>query len=354
VILTLPSISWIRRGLSDFRDQGFAFIAEVRAAEGTSNALAWAETLSNEKDKQAALRAVVSRLASTRPEQATELLLSQPDSKQRNELAGTLAETWAHQDPQSVSSWVSQLPDGRLRQDAAAGLERSWAQQDPEAAANFVLNSLSPGEGRASLLKDVAQTWAHAKWPNADATAWASQLPAGTDRDAFVAGVSQGLASCDPSQAAQLAASIGPGALQSEALRTVATFWVFHYGDAPDAAAWSATLPLGLTRAAAVAAIAKDWVVLDPVATGAWLESLPADDTRAKAAEAYVDHAACFRPDLASRLVDSITDETKRNQQIEAIAREWLKTEPDAAAAWLQQTSLPVTRKQELLMQAPR
>lgn len=336
-------------GLSDFRDQGFAFVAEVRAAESTPDALAWAQTLSNEKDKQTALRAVVSRLAATRPEQATEFLSSQPDSKQRDELAGALAETWARQDPTCASSWVSRLPDGRLRQEAAAGLERSWAPQDPEAAASFVLNSLSPGETRTALLKDVAQTWTHAKWPNPAAMAWASQLPAGTDHDAFVAGMSQGLATGDPSQAAQLAAGIAPGDLQSEAFRIVATFWVFHYGNAPDAAAWSATLSPGPTREAAMAAIAKDWVILDPVASGAWVESLPPDEARAKAAEAYVDHAASTRPDLASRLVDSIADESKRNQQIEAIARQWFKANPDAAQAWLQQTSLPDECKAELL-----
>ncbi len=336
-------------GLSDWRDEAFAFIAHLRVAENLPAALAWAQTLSNEKDRQTGLRAVVSRLAATQPGQAVEFLSSQPDSKQRDGLAWTLAETWAKQDPQSASQWVSQLPEGRLRQEAAGGLERSWAPEDPEAAACFVLNSLSPGEGRLSLLKDVAQTWSHLQWPNPAATALASQLPAGRDRDAFVAGMSQGLAPLDPEQAAQFAASIAPGDLQSEAFRMVSTFWVLHYGNAPDAGAWSASLPAGPIRAAAMAQIANDWATLDPVASGAWLESLPADADRVKAAEVYVDSAGWRRPDLASRLVDSIADENKRNQQIEALSRAWLKTDPASAQAWLEQTSLPDERKAALL-----
>ncbi len=336
-------------GLSDYRDQGFAFIAEVSAAASIPDALSWVQTLSSDKDKQAALRAVVSRLASTQPEQATQFLLSQPDSKQRDELGGTLAETWARQDPQSAAGWVSQLPDGRLRQEAAAGLERSWAPQDPEATANFIMNSLPPGEARTSLLRDVAQTWTWARSSSPAAMAWAGQLPAGTDHDAFVAGISQGLAPGDPSQAAPLAASIAPGELQSEAFRMVARFWVFHYGNAPDAAAWSATLSPGPTRAAAMAAITRDWALLDPMASGAWLESLPANDARAKAAEAYVDQTAWCRPDLAAQWVGSIADEATRNDQIENIARAWLKQNPAAAQAWLQQTSLPDERKKQFL-----
>jgi len=335
-------------GLSDYRDQGFAFIADVRAAGSVPDTLSWANNLSSEKDKQVALRAVVSRLASTQPEEATAFVSSQPDSKQRDELAGTLAQTWARQDPLSTSWWVSQLPDGRLRQEAAAGLERSWAPQDPEATANFVLNSLPPGEARTALLKDVAQNWAGRQSCNPAAMAWANQLPAGADHDGFVAGMSQTLADGDPGQAASLAVGIAPGELQSEAFRMVATFWVLHYDDGPDAAAWSATLPPGPTRAAAQAAVARDWAIRDPAAVDAWLQSLPADDARAKAAEAYVSIAG-MRPDLAARWVDSIADENKRNDQIETIVHQWSKTSPDAAQVWLQQTTLPDERKAALL-----
>jgi len=313
-------------GTAHNRDEGFSFIAEVRAARSIPDTLAWAKTLSSGKDQETALRAVASRLASTEPGQAVEFLMSQPPGKQRDQLAGPLAETWAASDPRAASAWVSQVPDGPLRQEACAGLERSWAPQDPEAAANFILNSLPPGEARLSLLKDVAHAWCWVGLDTQGAIAWAGQLPAGTEHDAFLSGMCESLAVQDPAQAAPLAAAIAPGKIQVEAFNRLAETWVSSYGSALDAAAWSAALPPGPTRAAAMAAVSAAWAPQDPVASGLWLESLPADDARAKAAEAYVAQTVQERPDLAARWVDCIADENARNQQTEAIARQWLNS----------------------------
>jgi hypothetical protein len=335
-------------GTAHRRDDGFSFIVEVRAAQSIPDTLAWAKTLSSDKDRETALRAAVSRLAPTQPGQAVEFLMSQPAGNQRDQLAGALAETWAASDPQAASAWASQLPDGPLRQGACAGLERSWAAQDPEAAANFILNSQPPDEARLALLKDVAQTWCWVGMDTHGAMAWASQLPAGTDRDAFLSGMCQSLAEQDPAQAAPLATAIAPGKIQTETFNSLARAWVSR-GAAPDAAAWSAALPPGPTRAAAMAAMSHGWASADPAACGLWLGSLPADDARAKAAEAYVARTAQGRPELAAQWVESIADENARHQQIEAIARQWLKTDPDAAQAWLEQTTLPADRQERLL-----
>jgi hypothetical protein len=337
-------------GTPGYRDQGFSFIAEVRAAQSIPDTLSWAKTLSDGKDQETALRAVASRLASIEPGQAVEFLMSQPAGKQRDQLAGPLAETWAASDPQAASAWASQLPDGPLRQEACSGLERSWAPQDPEAAANFILNSLPPGDARLSLLKDVAEIWRFAgELDTPGAIAWASRLPPGTDRDAVLSGMCNSLADQDPAQAASLAIAISPGELQTETFNRLAGNWVISCGSAPEAAAWSAALPPGPTRAAAMAAVSAPWASEDPVASGLWLESLPADDARAKAAEAYVAQTVQARPDLAAQWVDSIADEDARNQQIEAIARQWLKSDPDAAQAWLEHTTLPADRQESLL-----
>ena len=337
-------------GRDEDRDQGFSFIAEVRAAQSIPDTLSWAKTLSNSKDQETALRAVALRLASTEPGQAVEFLMSQPAGKQRDELAGPVTETWAASDPQAASAWASQLPDGPLRQEACAGLVRSWAPQDPEAAANFIVNSLPPGDARLSQLKDVAQAWCLvAKLDTQGPMSWAGQLPAGTDRDAFLSGMCQSLADQDPSQAAPLAATIGPGKIQAETFDQLAGKWVFSYDAAPEAGAWSAALPPGPTRAAAMAAISAEWASADPAGCGLWLGSLPADGARAKAAEAYVARSVRERPDLAAQWVDSIAEENARNEQMEAIARQWLKTDRDAAQAWLEQTALPADRQESLL-----
>ena len=81
-----------------------------------------------------------------------------------------------------------------------------------------------------------AQAWCLvAKLDTQGPMSWAGQLPAGTDRDAFLSGMCQSLADQDPSQAAPLAATIGPGKIQAETFDQLAGKWVFSYDAAPEA-----------------------------------------------------------------------------------------------------------------------
>ena len=335
-------------GLKDYRDDGFAFIADRYAARSDSEAIAWAQTLSNVGDQEKAFRAIVNRLAATDPAQAVQLLMSRPDDPQRNHLANALAQAWAGTDAQAASAWIRQLPEGTLRQEAAAGLVESWGARDPEAAAEFILGALPAGQGRESLLKTVASRWARDSMALPSALAQAGQLT-GSERDSFLAGLCQRLCISDTPQAASLAATLQAGSVQKDAFQHVATMWVLHYDEAPEAGAWAAALPAGSSRADALAAITRCWAIKDSEACAAWLASLPADTSRAQAAEAYVPLACQVRPDLAAQWVDAIADESKRSEQVEEIARRWLKSEPEAARAWLRQTRLPEERKAALL-----
>jgi hypothetical protein len=225
------------------------------------------------------------------------------------------------------------LTDETSRRQAWSGLASQWITHDPEAAANFALDLFPEGEGRAAALKDIARQWGFFE---DGAVQWSSRLPAGPDRDAFLSGVCVHSAVQDPEQAGRLAASMSPGQEQLEVVKQVVPMWC-DFGEASAAATWAASLP-GEAHAEAVREIAGNWAAKDPVASAAWLQSLPDDELRAQAAARFVENAAAKRPDLAAQWVGSVADETKRNKQIESIARYWLKLNPVAAEAWLEES----------------
>lgn len=330
-----------------YRGQCLRAVARAKASRGLPEAVAWAQTLSAPEEQEAALGEVAGQWGESEPAKAADFVMSQPDEKTRQRLASSLVSAWAYKDGAAASAWVLALPDGPLRKKALEDLEGSWGFQDPEAVANFIIRSLPPGEERTSSLKQLASRWARPGDGDRDALEWANGLPDGPERDAFIAGACTMLPMMDPEEAIQKALLMSPGKAQTGIFKQAALWWVNR--DAESAAAWCAALPAGPARTATLAAISGSWGGRDPVAAGQWLQSLRADDAGAQAAEAYIAAAAARRPDLAAQWVGSIPDETKRNEQVEIVARAWLRTDPAAAQAWLQQTSLPDKRKQRLL-----
>lgn len=315
-------------------------IADARASRGVEQAIDWAQALAGLEDREAALRAVIERLVKDNPDKAAELVRSQADAKLRGALATALVSRWAWEEPQAASAWILQLTNGPMRKQALSDLEYSWSNKDPEAAANFLITALPAGEERTALLSKLPRQWLFHGEAAEHLVEWARSLPDGPDRDAFLGGVSRGQSDESPEDAARTVLLISPGKEQTKAFDDLAMSWVEK--DAPGAAAWCAALPPGPARAEASASIIKFWCRNSPTAAGQWLASLPDDDTRAPAAGAYVSLVAQSHPDLAAQFVGSIRDEAKRNEQIEIIAREWSKTNPDAARAiMLQRSGLP-------------
>ena len=65
--------------------------------------------------------------------------------------------------------------------------------------------------------------------------------------------------------------------------------------------------------------------------------------------QSYVNNLAYQYPDIAAPWAAAMTDPNQRNNAIENVARNWLRTDPTAAANWLATTSLPQPQMQNLL-----
>ena len=78
---------------------------------------------------------------------------------------------------------------------------------------------------------------------------------------------------------------------------------------------------------------------------------LPGGTTRERVIDAYLETSA---PANAAQWLASLAGSDRTNERIERVAQQWLQTNPNAAAAWLDATPLPLDRKELLLRQAGR
>ncbi len=251
-------------------------VTRAKAARSFPEAVIWAQTLSAPAEREAALGEAAGQWAETDPAKAAEWIISQPEGKARERMASSLIWTWAYKDGPAAAAWVLALPEGPFRKKALGDLGASWSNQDPQEVADFIMKSLPPGEERANSLKDLAQRWTGQGETARDALAWANGLPAGPERDAFLAGVCALMPHSDPEGAVRIALSMSAGEEQALIVRDAVPSWL---GKDPEGAkALCAALPQGPARSAALATILQEWGREDPVAASQWLQALPLDD----------------------------------------------------------------------------
>ena len=65
-----------------------------------------------------------------------------------------------------------------------------------------------------------------------------------------------------------------------------------------------------------------------------------------------MDGAAYDFPSLAAPFAQALADTEARAAAIENVARNWLRTDPAAAARWLNSTDLPEEQRQRLLSES--
>jgi hypothetical protein len=226
----------------------FEAVGRGWSSRNPTEALAWAQSLTNTTDRNRALFGVAARMAETQPGEAIQLAMSQPDASSRNELIRCVAGSLAEGDLQAAADWLRQLPDSPLRRQAWEGMSREWIEQDPAGATDAAMASLPAGEIRTAALARVAHDGLEAGWDEQAAVQRASRLPAGPDRDAFLSGL------CEP--------------IRGVGLR------------AEQAAGWVALMSPGKIREAAIEKMAREWQKTDAAAAQAWLAQTGMPDDR--------------------------------------------------------------------------
>ena len=208
---------------------------------------------------------------------------------------------------------------------------------------------LAPGRDRSLIYAAIAETWV-AVDPIA-ALAWIKELPSGELRDAALAGFDSGLGASTSRRIARAPGQRRPGA-RIRGGTSAAAAWLAL--DSPGFAAWLAMQSPGLSQEEAILEYVRQRGGLEPNAIGQWVAALPGGSTRDRAMEIYFDGLLQGSASQAANWLQSLPRADRSDERIEKTARQWLLTNPDAAAAWLRETTLPPGRKEWLLRQVGR
>jgi len=156
-----------------------------------------------------------------------------PPGEVRQEFARRVAQAWAAVDPGGATTWAASLSDSEERKSTLTDVALQIAQTDPASAVGLA-ERLDFG-GRNGTLENLAQLWADKDL--AAALDWATQQPAGGQRDQIIARMAFVQAHTAPEDAVNLVVDqIPPGPAQDEAAMSVLNQWGMQ--DYPEALDW--------------------------------------------------------------------------------------------------------------------
>lgn len=325
---------------------------EAAAAAFTSRdpegAIRWALSLSPAAAPIAARQTVAARLIETDPQGAVKRFTAIPAGPDRDELLGYAAASWARRDTDAALAWARDQSDSAVRERLLSSIGFAVAQAHPDRAI-AIAGELPPGRNRWLLTSALAQTWV-AQDPKA-AFAWAQQLPAGEARDSAYAGFDTGLGTSGRRSISGPGTRSGTSRIRGGG--TAASSWSEE--QSATFAVWLRTQRDGMTRDEAILEYVRQRGSAEPQAVGQLLSTLPGTATRDQAIALQVDSLLSSGSSReAADFLRTLPRSSRTDEMTERIARQYLLTNPGAAAAWLEETTIPPHRKRELLREAGR
>jgi hypothetical protein len=261
----------------------------------------------------------------------------------RSGLFEQAVEHWSEVDPAAAAQLLGESKMTGMRMTATFySVAQNWAADDPEAALAWALKQQQTPFGLSPVNGAVIGWW---KKDPAAAEAYAlTQLgtPAGQQ---LAVNLASQIGNQDPARAAAWVQKIPDADLRNQAYSGLAAQMAFS--DPKTAIEWASNLPPE-AAAGAVDSVVSIWARSDPTAAGHWLESLTGN-VRDSAVSSYSYAVAETDPVAAMAWAVTISDHGKRESAERWTASQWLKRDPPAARAWIQNSSLGKETKAKLL-----
>lgn len=270
-------------------------IASTWARREPDAAMAWAKSIADPAQRNAALRGAIGVVAQSDPQQATALAAAQPAGERRT-LLTHIASSMAEADAPAALAWAQSLTDPIERQRSLAAVVHSAGWTNP-AAAREALNLLPPGTMRNQALESVVGQLSHSD------PAAAQEMVLGlkpNEQTLVMRHLVSGLASTDPVAAEKMAAG----------------------------------LPLSGDNSWAWRSIAENKAITDPAAALTWAGGLDTEQARVAATGAVFEQWAQHSPEKAASALTGITDSNLRRQATEKLAANWASRSPAEAEQW--------------------
>jgi hypothetical protein len=257
---------------------GASIIASEWARQDPEGAMAWAATLTTEKNQ--AMNSVIGEIAKTDPAKAI-TMLSQLEESQRSDAYDSIATQYGATDFAAAQTWIRSLPADDQAGALASAIE-GLSNIDPRKAADE-LAKMADGDAKNRLIPDVIGDLARE-----DGQAAAELLKTQGDERAQRDGMRplmSSWAAANPAAALEFANSFEPGRVRDSALQT----WAFSntQGNPADVVKVAESITDEGDRNRTVGMTAMRWMREDESAAKAYIESstVLSDDAKQRLSE---------------------------------------------------------------------
>jgi hypothetical protein len=281
-------------------------------------------------------------------------------------VGGVLA-GWATSDPEAAKTWLGELEDDRSKGFLTFGLINGLAQSDPNAATDYVLElaaaeTANGGEAQQTpwggsfssrYIDMIADE--QLKLGTGVATAWAEGLPEGDMKESAFDQLAENMSRTDLDGAKAWIAEHAGADYAGDAVREVAER--ISRDDPQAALTWADSLP-ETAQAGVYREAMGTWTREDPTAASQYLATLDNSPNRDAAVGSFATSLARARdeeqrdPESAASWAITIEDETVRTDTVTEVARSWMRSDREAATAWLPSSGLSAEAQAEVA--APR
>lgn len=268
---------------------------------------------------------------------ALERALAWPGQFQRNG-SGAAIYAWAYRDPAAALQALGSVENPQLKAFMEGRMVAGWVHGEHKESAERFIASLPEGPRRFAFVAMLA--WERSKHGADALMRWAEGVS--EDDPTYKAAVflksTSTLAGIDPPLAAKWVADHRGRAYADGVMRIVVRSWATS--DPPGALEWLAHLPAGEDRNAMVSNAFGLWLGRAPLEAERWLgASTPAAEFD-PALRVMVRHRQLDSPALALTWALSISDAPLRRRLVTSLGGAWLRSDPEAANAWLAERGL--------------
>jgi hypothetical protein len=268
-------------------------------------------------------------------------------AEQQGKWLPTLTREWAIQDPAAASRWAEQ--QWRLGH-GIVGLVRgaeSWIRTDAAGAAAF-LKEVLPTVRQPSDRQELVQLWVTAE-PSAALGALREVVPA-QGRDAVLSRLLPLAVAADPASAVAAVTGIRDPVLRGQTISNIGLQWSSR--DPENALNWAVSLPPGSEQTAAIRSVYQVWSATQFNGAKASLErlnSIQRDDALVGIIHERMNTSVAQAADLGLMVSDS----QKRSELLGSVFQRWGRSNPAAAASWLETSRIPANLREVLKSRIP-
>ena len=238
------------------------------AAADFEEALAYLEDHPNGKKESSMVWAVIDGMVNRDPVEALEsaaAMLADPDVK--TQVTKTMLQAWGERNSEGALAWIAELKSEKLRESLTKSVIDRLASVDPAESLRLALDIENPRS------REESSRWALLQWAHQDETAAAQayvNLPESVRTHELTQHAALGIAEASPDTALWIASQLPEGKVRDQWIYGAA----FHKADtAPlEAIPLAESLPKGWQRRNALRHIASRWLYEDRDTAAAWIE----------------------------------------------------------------------------------